>query len=157
MILATLLLDTCISKHLTMAENPPTKRKKIVQPSLEDAYAMGRDMMNRSSKKMGAIQSEDRQFRDLFGVGAIVALAAFAWLDQTELLPVDGTFMHLLWTLCFLKVYPTETALSALCGGADPKTIRKYIWPMIVALANLEVHLVSQNVPLIHSFIVVTS
>ena len=82
---------------------------------------------------------------DLFGVGGMVALAAFAWLERTGLLPDGGTFVHLLWTLCFLKVYPTETPLSALCGGADPKTIRKYIWPFIFALANLEVHLVSSR------------
>ena len=103
--------------------------------------------MNRSSKKMGAIETEERRFRDLFGVGAMVALATFAWLNHTELLPKGGTLQHFLWTLCFLKVYPTETPLSALCGGADPKTIRKWVWLFIFALADLEIILVSLLLP----------
>lgn len=51
----------------------------------------------------------------------------------------------MLWALCFMKVYPVEVALPALCGGADPKTMRKHIWPMIFALAELEVFLVRQD------------
>ena len=62
-------------------------------------------------------------FETFFGVGAIVASACFSWLNFTNLLPVGGTFQHFLWTLCFLKVYPTETPLFALCNEADPKTI----------------------------------
>ncbi len=123
--------------------DPPAKRTRTTQPTLEDAYDMGREMMNRSSKEMGAIETEDRRFRELFGVGGMTAIAAYAWLVYTDLLPEGGTFQHMLWALCFLKVYPTETVLSSLCGGGvDPKTIRKYIWPMIFALASLEDYLV---------------
>ena len=125
-------------------EPPPlAKRKRPTEPTVEDVFSMGRDMMNRSTKKMGAILQEDRRFRDLFGVGATIALAAWQWLVYTSLLPENGTFQHLLWTLCFLKVHATEAPLSALCGGADPKTMRKHVWPFIFALAALEDHLVS--------------
>ena len=128
---------------LTMADETLPKRRKQVEPTLEDVYAIGRDMMNRSSKEMGAMEAEERRFRDLFGVGAMVALACFEWLNHSDLLPEGGTLLHLLWTLCFLKVYPTETPLSSLCGGADPKTIRKWVWLFIGALASLEGCLVS--------------
>jgi hypothetical protein len=65
-------------------------------------------MMNRSSKEMGAIETEDRRFRELFGVGPLVALAAFAMINELGLLPDGGTLQHFLWALCFLKVYPTK-------------------------------------------------
>ena len=99
--------------------------------------------MNRSSKEMGAMESEDRRFRDLFGVAGMNALAIFAWLNHTSCLPEGGTFQHLLWTLCFMKVHPTETPLSALCGGSDPKTIRKWVQQFIAAMSALEAFLVS--------------
>ena len=40
-------------------------------------YEAGRDMiMNRSKKKFGAIMEEECRFREMFGVGAQVALIA---------------------------------------------------------------------------------
>ena len=98
--------------------------------------------MNRSEAKMGAIETEERRFRELFGVGAMVAMATFSWLNYVDRLPQGGTLKHFLWTLCFLKVYATETVMSSLCGGADPKTIRKWVWRFIFALSELEEHVV---------------
>ena len=44
-------------------------------------------------------------------------------------------------------VYPKETVLCGAMGddkrAIDPKTIRKYIWPIITAIASLEQHVVS--------------
>lgn len=59
-----------------MAEQP-AKGSKTVVPALEDAHEMGREMVNRSPQKMGAIETEERRFGDLFGVGATIALATF--------------------------------------------------------------------------------
>ena len=132
------------SSTQTAANKPPTKRKKIIEPTLDDAFATGRDMMNRSTKKMGAIETEDRRFRELFGVGPLVALLAWQLLNVHNLVPQGGTFLHLMWTLAFLKVYPTETVLAGLCGGCDTKTVRKWIWLFVYALSNLEPYVVSQ-------------
>ena len=33
--------------------------------------------------------------------------------------------------------------MSVLCGNADHKTITKWVWPLMSALADLEIHLVS--------------
>ena len=106
-------------------------------------YEAGRDMMNRSEKKFGAIMEEERRFREMFGVGAQVALIAWTMLNTLGYLPMGGTLMHFLWTLCFLKVYPKQGPLSVLCGNADHKTITKWCWLFIAALADLEPHLVS--------------
>ena len=68
-------------------------------------------------------------------------------LVQCLLLPNDGQILHLLWALFFMKCYPTEEPACAAAGGqrgaVDPKTLRKYIWPFIVAIADLESHVVS--------------
>ena len=100
-------------------------------------------MMNRSSKKMGAIETEDRRFRELLGVGPLVALHAWHLINDHNLLPKGGMFLHFLWALCFLKVYPTETVLASLCGGSDPKTVRKWVWQFVIALSDLEPYIVS--------------
>lgn len=55
---------------------------------------------------------------------------------------------HLLWAMYFLKCYPlTEegcaSAGTAKKGAIDPKTWRKYLWPMIFSLADLKNEVVS--------------
>ena len=116
--------------------------KKPTQPTLADILNAGKDMMNRSEKKMGAVLQEDRRFREMFGIGPIVVLKAWSLLGTLGLLPLGGTLTHFLWTLCFLKVYPKQGPLCALCGGADHKTIMKWVKLFITALADLEVELV---------------
>jgi hypothetical protein len=51
---------------------------------------------------------------------------------------------HLLWTLYFLLTYATERRLCCILR-ADRKTIRKYTWPTITAIANLARHFVSES------------
>jgi hypothetical protein len=119
------------------------KRKKATPPTLEDIFSAGRDMMSRSEKKMGAILEEDRRFREMFGVGPLVALTAWSMLETLGLLPLEGSLRHFLWTLCFLKVYPKQGPLCALCNGADHKTIKKWVDLFITALADMEADVVS--------------
>ena len=122
----------------------PSKRKRTTKLDLKDMYDAGRDMMHRSGAKFGAIMEEERRFREMFGVGAMVALVAWNMLLTLGLLPPGGTLVHFLWTLCFLKVYPKQGPLSVLCGNADHKSIEKWVWQFIDALAEPESHLVSR-------------
>ena len=61
--------------------------------------------------------------------------------------------VHLLWALYFMKVYPKEGTACATAGGSggaiDPKTLRKYVWPIILGLADLEPNVVSENLILL--------
>jgi hypothetical protein len=45
-----------------------------------------------------------------------------------DLIPPDGEIKHLLWTLHFLKAYPTQATVCSTVGGStgaiDPKTTR---------------------------------
>ncbi len=55
---------------------------------------------------------------------------------------------HLLWALCFMKVYPKQgpgcSVISASTGSINPKTHHKWVWAYIEAIAklvNVVVHL----------------
>jgi len=90
-------------------------------------------MMSRSEKKMGSFIVENRRFREFFGVGPDVALLAWNMMCSAGSLPEGGILQHWLWTLCFLKVSAKQGPLCALCGGAGPKTVHKWVWLFIDA------------------------
>ena len=68
-------------------------------------------------------------------------------LISHNLVPLCGQIIHMLWTLYFLKQYPTQDAGCAAVGGSggavDPKTLQKYVYPFICAIAYLENYVVS--------------
>ena len=70
-------------------------------------------------------------------------------MAQKDFIPPKGETRHLLWTLHFLKAYPKQAAVCSTVGGSagaiDPKTLRKYMWPFIRAVADLEPDVVSKN------------
>ena len=60
----------------------------------------------------------------------------FLSIRGDRLLPQGYEPKHLLWTLYFLVTYVTERQLCCILH-ADRKTIRKYLWPTISAIARL--------------------
>jgi len=103
--------------------------------------------------KMGTFATKDRKFREFFGGNVFVALAAWRLLNKHDLLPEESGMhapQYLLWTMFFLKCYPKEGPACGAAGGStnrknavDPKTWRKYVWPYIYALTDLEGPVVS--------------
>ena len=91
---------------------------------------------------MGSYSEEDRRFREMFGVGPMVALTAWSMLTTLGLQPFGGTLIHYLWALCFLKVYAKQGPMCVLCGGVDHKTLKKWVDAFVMALADLEPHVV---------------
>ena len=124
-----------------------TKRARESVPTPADFYTISKEIQNRQGESTGSESSEDHRFRAFFGCSAEVAARLWAMLVECLLLPHQGQILHLLWALFFMKCYPTEEPACAAAGGqrgaVDPKTLRKYIWPFIVAIADLESHLVS--------------
>jgi hypothetical protein len=118
------------------------KRSRTTEPSLADFYVIGRDIQNRSNHRVGSDLSEDQRFREYFGCSAENALIVWNLLIQYELLPDGGQIAHFLWALFFMKIYAKEKVTCGAVGGqrgaVDPKTLRKYTWPMIKAIAALE-------------------
>ncbi len=80
-----------------------------------------------------------------FGVSAEVAVEAWEMMDEQKCLPSDPLFLHYLWALAFMQMYPANNeALSRVLGGSDPKMIHKYMWPYIDSIFELDEVLVSR-------------
>jgi hypothetical protein len=75
----------------------------------------------------------------IFGISAEVAVEAWEMMEELNCLSPLPQFEHYLWALAFMQLYPANNkALSIMLGGSDPKTIQKYIWPMIQSIFDLE-------------------
>jgi hypothetical protein len=103
--------------------------------------------MGRANRRLGKLlpgSPEDLRFRGFFGVSAQVAVTAWDMLENHSVLPPNPKFVHFLWALAFMRTYPAnDTTLSCLLGGSDPKTIGKYVWPLIRSLYELNETVVS--------------
>jgi hypothetical protein len=85
------------------------------------------------------LEASEQEFRALFGIGPDVC--GHVWTHLSCHKPPKTRPKHLLWTLLFLKVYGTETALSVI-ARASRKTFRKWVWlllPLIADMAPFEV------------------
>ena len=98
---------------------------------VDDAYREGQQVMGWASRRLSKLLPglpEDLHFQGYFGVSAEVAVQVWDMMGEHNCLPHDPKFLHFLWALAFMQLYPTnDKALSTLLGGSDPKTIRKYI------------------------------
>ena len=117
------------------------------QVTVEEAYVTGQRVMGRANKRLGKLLSgspEDLRFRAFFGVSAQVGVTAWSMMEDHSVLPTNPKFVHFLWALAFMRTYPAnDTTLSCLLGGSDPKTIGKYVWPLIRSLYVLNETVVS--------------
>ena len=80
-----------------------------------------------------------KQFASFFGCTPVVASALWNRIDKKkEEIDVPPGFSpsKLLWTLCFLKTYSSETVLSTLCNCTE-KTLRKWVWKGIDILGDI--------------------
>ena len=130
-----------------MDEEPQAKRRRELSTQ-EDFYRLGKEVQNRSGQKLCAHSTEDRRFREYFGASVTVAMIAWSLLNEHEKLEVGSEVTHLLWAMYFVKCYPLTqegcaAAGTAAKGAVDPKTWKKWVWPMIWALADLESEVVS--------------
>jgi len=94
-----------------------------------------------------------KRWMSLFGVSPFVCALIWNMLAPT----INTTFghcvhpRHLLWALCFLKVYATEKPMRIICGGGskqdapDEKTYRKWVWIFVYSMHDLYDTLVSAS------------
>lgn len=124
--------------------------------TLEDLLRQARYILKRkhSPGQTAYSPEEDREFRSAFGIGPIVALAAWKMMmvdvDEPAVVLGEkvGEIKHFLWALMFMKVYSKEKDLCRSVGGlgakVDPQTLRKWVVPFITGLADLEGEVVSK-------------
>jgi hypothetical protein len=84
----------------------------------------------------------NRKFRRFFGLSPRVTARVWNTLIVQEKVPEGGRVVHLLWTLCFLKLYDSETVLSTIFGVCE-KTYRKWVWKFLKRIHTIK--LVSLN------------
>lgn len=106
--------------------------------------------------------TEIAKFKEWFGCSPRVACYLWEMLEDCKQLydkdhpTAHITRAHLLWALFYMKQYPTEGVCCAAVGGRsgaiDPKTLRKYVWFIIDAIADLEEVVVSCTLCLICNF-----
>lgn len=92
-------------------------------------------------------ETDDRKFREFFGCGPLVAAKLWTGITTIELSTIiddGGTIQHMLWALFLMKKYNSEAVMARICG-ADAKTIRKWVWPFIGAIADLDGTVVSMT------------
>ena len=120
-----------------------SKRQRTNKSDLPALLREGRVIWGRDRDVQRSLQTEDREFREVFGVGAITAMTAWNLLELNHHLPTGGLIMHMLWAMMFLKVYSKEVTMLKMAGVKCGKTFRKWIWPFINALGELESQVVS--------------
>ncbi len=114
-----------------------------------DFLLEGKHIQNKAGWPIGSAGTEDCHFREFFGMGPFVVAKLWILMAEHDVIPPEEEIKHLLWTLHFLKAYPRQAAVCSMVGGStgviDPKTLRKYMWPFICAMADLEPSVVSIN------------
>ena len=120
---------------LEATERP--KRMRQTEPTVDDVLYEGRLVMGRNPFKESAPKTEDDNFRALFGCSAGSALHLWNLIVHEDALPSGGTLRHMIWTLFFVKVYPTDRTCKIMLG-ADDKTIRKWVYVFMQAISSLE-------------------
>jgi hypothetical protein len=122
------------------------KRQRPVRPEAQDLLRLARVIIwSRDPDQARSTQTEDRDFREHFGCGVLVALSLWGLLLTTASLPDGGTLEQLLWTLLFMKTYAKQKTLCSLCGGIDPQTLQKWVKLFVEAISSLEPKVVRNN------------
>jgi hypothetical protein len=85
---------------------------------MPDFKALARDIQNQASRRVGAVTTETRHFREFFGTSVLVVEKTWELLKRDSLLPEGGRLKHLLWALHFMKVYPKQSP-GCLAVGAS--------------------------------------
>ena len=113
-----------------------TPKAKLTRDFLEvGAGILGLDPRSRLSTLI-------ELFRSNFKYSPSRCAFLFLSIVNHPVIPNEYEPKHLLWTLYFLLTYATERR-TCCCLKADRKTIRKYTWPTITALASLSHQYVS--------------
>ena len=127
-------------RHQFIMNNANAKRMRETEITPEDFILWGKEIQNKIGRT-GSDAMEDRAFREFFGTTANVVSKIWGKLSERDRVPIEGTAKHLLWSFYFMRAYPKQGVTCAVVGGSagaiDPKTLRKFIWPLIEAMADL--------------------
>ena len=116
---------------------------------VRDIYTYAAEIQNRIARDEGNPLAQLLHFRDTFGCHVLVSLTAWKMLLDYGFDDVTVNMAHFLWGLYYMKHYPKEGQGCSTVGGSggavDPKTLRKYVWLIMSAIASLESLVVSNG------------
>ena len=104
--------------------------------SPDEFLRLGNEMTGRVRRPRN--KTELGRFRSVFGAGPNICSIVWGMIiSQTTL--VNGAMpVHMLWAFMFMKLYCSESVLSALAGGVHEQTFRKWAWYFVEEIANLQ-------------------
>jgi len=120
------------------------RSKDVAMPSVNNSYrfdALGTKLANCTRNSYG---ERNREFIAFFGCPPIVMAKVWELMREHGTLTEKAKDRHLLWALHYLKEYPS---LRVMCSTMrmrdetskpDDKTLYKWIWIVIEAIADLE-------------------
>ena len=120
-----------------------SKRARTTEISVDDVLHYARIIMDNDPFKDRAPAEEDRRFKAIFGVTPEIVLMLWLMLVEFDFVPANGTLIHFLWTLMYLKTYPKWVTMKQLTR-ADPKTLRLWVFQFRDALELLSFEKVSK-------------
>ena len=148
-------LESRTAEDQTMAERARLKRQRQAELRVDDLLVSARMMWRLDPSKPRSTGTEDRDFREYFGTHVLNVLYLWELIVGLDMVPDGGSHHNLLWALHYMKAYPKTRAMCSTCGGVDPKTMRKWVWEFITAIAGLEEILVSPRIVFAPSLLVI--
>ena len=143
---------TTLFYFLSNQQRQPTRRKEMLFPFLSpDLCArLARDEFGNPNPNRRSNKSLDNEIcESLIGTTYEVASELWNMIDPVgKVAAGDTTFngahpKHLFWSLFFLKQYCVESVMVRVFHHVDPKTLRKWIWIFVPAIADLKPRVVS--------------
>ena len=123
------------------------KRKKGDELTTAYVYSIAAEIQNTYNMADRIEAAQDKLFCNYFGYGVRIIVLLLNMMEALDVLPHEVKVVHLLWTLYWMKCYPTESPDTATIGKpgrkVDPKTFRKYVHPIVYAIASLEPYVAS--------------
>ena len=107
----------------------------------ENEFLAHGELIHSEGKSISISLSEER-FKAFFKVSPKLASKIWYLLHKHTRMPLLTKPRHLLWALFFMNDYGSERIQSRVLG-CDPKTFRKYVWPMIGYIYTLRRTIVS--------------
>ena len=108
--------------------------------SLESFCTFGLEMGN-FEVRIASKKTNERRFNGLYGCTWDVCSATWNTLWDTDhpIMSARGVERkHFMWALSFMKSGDTEHAIASRFGIRREKTLRKWAWAFILAIADLD-------------------
>ena len=83
-------------RHLLDSANNGEKARKVMKTEINNFISYAREIWSMDKDKTISITTEDRDFREFFGCGALVALKVWGLLLDNFFIPDGACLYHLL-------------------------------------------------------------